>query len=236
MGEEDTDITGTGETDAGDTAGSDDAKPSGEPKPDAKTDDTSPDTDWEKRFKGLQPKHQKLVEDHKGALVQHGLDTEAWGKEKVELGLKIDTLESELKAAAEKAESLAKSNEELTGLVDSGKAKLERNALIMSEYPELAVMEAKGLIREDLEGDALTEALNDLRSLMVAKGEQAVKDKSKGSTGDDSHSSGGRGQSMSVTDLNQKIMDAQKAGEYEEADRLTKLLIQEANATILSEG
>jgi hypothetical protein len=236
MGKEDEDTTGAGGTDADDKGGSDDTKPTGDQKPDAKTDDTSPDTDWEKRFKGLQPKHQTLVEDHKSALVQHGLDTETWGKEKVELGLKIDTLESELKAITEKMEGFEKSNEELSGLVESGKAKLERNALIMSEYPELAVMEAKGLIRDDLEGDSLTEALNDLRSLMVAKGEEAVKDKTAGSTGDDGHSSGGRGQAMSAADLNQKIMDAQKNRDFAEADRLTQLLIKEANATILSDS
>lgn len=187
------------------------------------------DSDWEKRFKGLQPKHQKLVEDHKDATAQFLLDTAAWDKEKIDMGLKISTLDSELKKATEGLTGIQKSNEELQGLVDSNKTKLDRNKMIMETYPDLAVLEAKGLIREDLDGDELTKALDDMRSLMVAKGEAAIKDLGTGAGGDGDHSSGARGQGMGSADIGEKLMIAQKNRDTDEINRLTELLIKTAD-------
>lgn len=190
------------------------------------------DSDWEKRFKGLQPKHQKLVEDHKDATAQFLLDTAAWDAEKVKMGLQIDTLDSDLKKATEGLTGIEKTNTELQGVVDSNKAKLDRNKMIMETYPDLAVLEAKGLIREDIEGDELTKALDDMRSLMVAKGEAAVKDLGLGAGGDGDHSSGGRGEGMGSSDIGEKLMEAQKNRDHDEVNRLTALLIKTADAEI----
>lgn len=239
MGKEDEDITGDPQDQepGGDTTPADD-KPTGDQTPDDKTADpgkTAPDQNWEKRFKGLQPKHQDLTEAHKGLQAQYTLDKQNWDAEKATATAKVTALEADLAAAQEELESLKSGNEELQSTVGSLETKLERNALIMSEYPDLSVLEAKGLIRDDLEGDELTTALNELRSLMVKQGEQALQDLNAGSTGDDRQSSGGRGQKMDLGSINQKLMDAQKSGDWEEADRLTKLLIAEADATVLQE-
>jgi hypothetical protein len=227
MADKDKDTAGNGDEEL-QSKDSQTQESSGDQTQDKQTDeqDKSPDQNWEKRFKGLQPKHQKLVEDHSGLQSQYALDKRAWDTEKVEIGVQVDTLSSDLAKANEQMESLQKSNKELQGTVDSLEVKLERNALIMSEYPDLAVLEAKGLIRQDIEGDELTKALDDMRSLMVAKGESNLKDLGTGASGDGEHSSGGRGQAQGVSDISDKLMQAQKAGDHEEANRLTELLIK----------
>ncbi len=200
-----------------------------------KTDDKSSDTDWEKRFKGLQPKHQTLVEDNKNLKVQFALDKKAWDEEKVTLGLEIDELKGGLKTATEGGEGLTKSNDELAKTVGSLETQIERNTLIMSEYPDLAVLEAKGLIRKDLDGDELTEALDSMRSLMKVTGESAAAKLAAGATGSDEQITGSRGQGHDVNSISDLLMVAQKDKNYDEVTRLTSLLIKQAETEVFSQ-
>lgn len=200
-----------------------------------KTDDKSSDTDWEKRFKGLQPKHQTLVEDNKNLKVQFALDKKAWDEEKVTLGLEIDELKGGLKTATESGEGLTKSNDELAKTVGSLETQIERNTLIMSEYPDLAVLEAKSLIRKDLEGDELTEALDSMRSLMKTTGETAAAKLAAGATGSDEQITGSRGQGHDVNSISDLLMVAQKNKDQGEITRLTNLLIKQAETEIFAQ-
>lgn len=200
-----------------------------------KTDDLSPDTDWEKRFKGLQPKHQTLVKDNKDLKVQFALDKGEWDKEKVTLGLEIDELKGSLKTATEGGEGLTKSNEELGKTVGSLETQLERNTLIMSEYPDLAVLEAKDLIRKDLVGDDLTEALDSMRSLMKTTGAKAAADLAAGATVDGDQITGARSQGHDVNSISDLLMVAQKNKDQSEITRLTDLLISQAETEIFSQ-
>jgi len=196
----------------------------------------SPDTDYEKRFKGLQPKHQQLVEEHKGLKSTYAVEKQEWTEEKAKLGLQVDELELELKRLSEASDGLTKSNEELQKTVDSLETKAERTALIMSEFPDLAVLEAKGLIKENLEGDELTKALNEMRSLMTKQGEAAVQSLTAGATGSEDLSSGQRGQAQDLGDIKEQLMIAQRNRDFPEVERLSNLLVERANIEVFDGG
>lgn len=244
MGDQ-TDTTGKGQDELG-KSDSTQQEPSGDQtqtqaQPDGKK--TSADEDWEKRFKGLQPVHQTLVEsskalktEHEGLQAQYALDQKQWQDEIKAKDLQVTTLQADLQKAQENLASASQSTEELQGTIDSLEVKLERNALIMSEYPDLAPLEAKGLISDSLEGDDLTKALNDLRSLMVTKGTEAIQDLGAGASGDDTHQTGSRGQGMGVSDIGAKLMEAQKNRNMEEVNRLTELLIKQAQTEVFTVG
>lgn len=209
-------------------------KSTGDSTQSKKTDDMSSDENWEKRFKGLQPKHQTLVEEHKDLKVQIVLDKKAWDEEKVKLGLEIDELKGDVTKFTDSSDGLTKTNDELSKSVDSMKAQLERNTLIMGDYPDLAVLEAKGLLPTALEGDELTTALDDMRSLMTAKGESAARDLVAGSTGE-SQTTGSRSQATDIGSLGELLMKAQKDRDYDEVNRLTDLLVKQADTEIFQQ-
>lgn len=210
-------------------------KSTGDSSQDDQTDDKSSDENWEKRFKGLQPKHQILVEEHKDLKVQVGLDKKEYDEETVKLGLEIDELKGDVTKFTESSEGLTKSNDELKKTVESLETQLERNKLIMSEYPDLAVLEAKGLIREDLDGDELTKALDDMRSLMVAKGESMTKELIVGSS-DGEQTTGQRSQVKGVSSIGEALMVAQKNKDVDEINRLTALLVTAADTEVFSQS
>ena len=230
-----TDVTPEDADDKKIVADSTEDKAAGDSTQTDKTDDTSPDTDWEKRFKGLQPKHQTLVEEHKNLKVQIALDKKAKDEAEVTLGLEIDELKGSLKTATEGSEGLTKSNDELGKMVESLETQLERNTLIMSEYPDLAVLEAKGLIRKDLDGDELTEALDSMRSLMKTTATKATADLAAGASADGDQITGTRGQGHSVNSISDLLMVAQKNRDHGEVTRLTDLLITQADTEIFTQ-
>ena len=230
-----TDVTPEDADDKKIVADSTEDKAAGDSTQTDKTDDTSPDTDWEKRFKGLQPKHQTLVEEHKNLKVQIALDKKEQDEAKVTLGLEIDELKGSLKTATEGSEGLTKSNDELGKMVESLETQLERNTLIMSEYPDLAVLEAKGLIRKDLDGDELTEALDSMRSLMKTTATKATADLAAGASADGDQITGTRGQGHSVNSISDLLMVAQKNRDHGEVTRLTDLLITQADTEIFTQ-
>jgi len=194
----------------------------------------SSDQDWEKRFKGLQPIHQTLVESNQSLIVQVALDKKEWDTKEAEFDVKITGLEGDLKKATETSEGTTKSNTELEKTVESLNAQAERNKMIMSDYPDLAVLEAQGLIRQDIEGDELTTALDSMRTLMVAKGEAAVKDLSIGSS-DANLTTGNRSQAKDVNSIGELLMVAQKNKDVDEITRLTDLLVKTADVEVFQQ-
>lgn len=203
-------------------------------KTDKSTTDKSSDTDWEKRFKGLQPIHQTLVESNQNLVVQVAVDKKAQDTKEAEFDVKIGTLEGDLKKATETSDGLTKSNVELEKTIESLNTQAERNKMIMSDYPDLAVLEAQGLIRKDIEGDELTSALDSMRSLMVAKGKDAVKDLSIGSS-DADLTTGNRSQGKDVSSIGDLLMIAQKNRDVDEITRLSDLLVKQADVEIFQD-
>ena len=203
-------------------------------KTDKSDKDKSSDEDWEKRFKGLQPIHQTLVEDNKNLVVKVALDKKDWDTKEAEFGVKITGLEGDLKKATESSDGLTKSNAELAKTVETLNTQAERSKMIMSDYPDLSVLEAQGLIRQDIEGDELTKALESMRSLMVATGKDAVKDLSVGAS-DANLTTGNRSQAKDVNSIGELLMVAQKDKNVDEVTRLTSLLVQQADVEIFNQ-
>jgi chromosome segregation ATPase len=195
----------------------------------------NPDEDWEKRFKGLQPKFQELSEDHKKLLGTYDSEKTTWAGEKSQLETQIDTLNKQIEEAQKATESLTTGKSELEKQIETMNAQAERRTLIMAEYPELARLEAKGLLPKDLEGDELKTALNDIRSLMLEQRKGAIEKQIAGSTTAEDLTTGSRGQVEGVQGIGDKLMEANRAGDAVEVTRLTKLLVNQAQTEVFAQ-
>lgn len=194
------------------------------------TDDAS--KDWEARFKGLQPLHQKLQDEKK-----------AWEDSRLKLGGQVAELDTALKAAQaqivklqEDGTKATSGQTELQKTVDGLQKQLERNALIMSDYPQLSVLEAKGLLPKDVEGDALKGALDSMLSVLTTEGQRLAGLKGAGSTGDGTHTTGARSQGDDLSTISDQLLEANQKGNAAEIKRLTGLLIDARNKQLAGEG
>jgi chromosome segregation ATPase len=218
----------TGATDTDDLT-SDDASKKKEADSKSKGQD---DKDWEASYKGLQPKYQALVEEQK-----------TWEDDRLKLGGQIAELETTVKATAETVKGMeeeSKKAEDAAGdlqkTIDGLEAKVERNDLIMSDYPQLAEMESKGLLPPDLEGEELKAKLDSMSEVLQEQGVTNTGAKIKGSTGDDDVTTGKRSQGDDVASLTGKIMEANQQGDVKEAARLTSLLLEAQNKKFAAAG
>lgn len=188
--------------------------------------------DWEARFKGLQPKVQELAEANK-ALTSERLQ---------HLG-RISELEGLLTASDKKIEESQKQLDAATSAqtefqetINTLEKEAERATLIMSDYPDLAQMEAKGLIAPGLFGEELKTKLEDLRSVLKSKGANVVETLIAGSTSVEETKTGSRTQGDTVADIDQLMQAAMKNGDMKEVDRLEQLLIKQANREVFQQG
>ena len=208
-------------------------KPTGTEEPTKPaTEEPKAGEDYEARFKGLQPKVQELAEANKsltGERLTH------LGKIS-ELELTLDAEVKKTEQSAKDADAAAKAQEESQGTIDTLQAKLDRQALIMSDFPDLAVMEAKGLIDPGLKGDDLKLKLSEMRLILQTKGESAVGSLVAGSTSVEEAVTGARTQGDTVSDVDQLIQAALKAGDFKEVDRLEGILIDRANKEVFNQG
>jgi len=222
----DPDIKSADADSTGDKSSTDDGKNKADP------DSKDQGKDWEASYKGLQPKYQALVEGQKAQedkrLAQAGLLAEA--------ETTIKTSAETLKTMSKSADADEKASKELQGTIDGLETKLERQTLIMSEYPHLAAMEAKGLLPPDLEGDALKEKLDSMSEILKEQGVDNTGKKIAGSTGTDDLTSGTRSQGDDIESISQKIMEANKQGDGKESARLTVLLIAEQQKAFEAAG
>jgi len=193
-------------------------------------------TDWEARFKGLQPKYQQLKQAYE-------TDKQAWEGERLKLMGQIAELETGLKSAQSDLEVLQEENKtwetekaDLQSQLDGMMKRIERTNLIMSEFPDLARFEAKGLIPQDKEGDELVAALTEMRTLITGSAEDVLKTLSAGSTGDSDHRTGSRAQGDDIVSIQNKLMDANLKGDAAEIARLTDLLVQKQNEIFAASG
>lgn len=229
-----------------DTAASDDTKdaPSTTEEPTGKTDskkdtgdDTSgSDTDWEGRYKGLQPKYQTVVEARK-------VEKESWDAERLKLLGQVSEADTALKGAqdavktlTDEAEESGTGKKEMQEQIDTLGKQLTRNNLIMSEYPDLALFEAKGQLRTDVEGEELVTALDEFRKLMGLTTIDALKDLSAGDTGDEDLTSGNRSQGDDLNSLQEQLMQANIDGDPKEIRRITDLLVTEQQKVFEASG
>jgi chromosome segregation ATPase len=222
---EEDDAKGAGPTDesTGDTE---------KPKDDKKKEEPSGDEDWEARFKGLQPKFQTLQQDFKG--LEEDKQKLAGQLSEVESSLKTaEELVSEMK---ESSQSAQKAQEELQGMVDSLTEKSERSTLIMSEYPDLAALEAKGLLPQDVSGDDLKSTLDEMRSVLNTEAKEIIQKQAVGATGDGEHSSGSRTQGDDVTTISEMMIKAGQKGDMPEVARLSDLLVEAQNKEFAAQG
>lgn len=185
---------------------------------------------WQARFTGLQGKHQQVIEAFK-------VKEEGYTKT-------IGELQTTANAKAAEAEELTKQFQELDGkykglnatlteretALEQANSKLERFTLIMGEYPDLAPFEVKGLLPKDKEGEDLRKSLADFRSMLAATGEDQLKRRAAGFTPDGDQSTGGRNQTMTLSDVMSKQMEAQARGDFKEATRLENLLVSMQDA------
>ena len=126
------------------------------------------------------------------------------------------------KEAEEGSDGLEKTNKEL-------ESKLERTNLIMSDYPGLAALEAKGLLPVDVEGDELKVKLDSMSEILKEQGVDNIGEKLKGSTGEEDLTTGKRSQGDSIDDVSNKILEANKAGDTKESARLVAILVEQQN-------
>lgn len=234
MGDEIENTSGTG-TPGDPPAG---APPTGDTQnaqPVPPVEDPPANENWEERFKGLQPVHQKLVESSNALKAEYGTAQVTWGDEKASMQLQIDQLTTERDTLKTSSTGLGETNEKLEQSIESLNAQIARNQLIMSEYPDLALFEARGLIAKELTGDDLTNALNDLRSLMKSKAVDVEAGRMAGSTGAEAGATGGRGEAKGVTDIGEQLMKAQREGDADEISRLSALLIKTAEVEVFSQ-
>ena len=194
-----------------------------------KDDDKGGDDNWEDRFKGLQPKYQQAVETYK-------TDKEAWDKDRINLLGQVSESETKLKSAQDEVKKLTEDAEtsgtgktEMQTQIDTLGKQLERNTLIMSEYPDLSLFEAKGMLPKDVEGEELKTALNEFRTLMGSAAIDALKDRDAGDTGDQDVSTGSRSQGKDIGSLQELLMKANAEGDAKEIKRVTDLLVEAQN-------
>ena len=85
------------------------------------------------------------------------------------------------------------------------------------------------MLPKDVEGEELTTALNEFRTLMGGKAIDALKDLNAGDTGDEDLSSGSRSQGKDVGTLQELLMKANVEGDAKEIKRVTDLLVEAQN-------
>jgi chromosome segregation ATPase len=187
--------------------------------------------DYEARFKGLQPKVQELAEANKSLT-----------SERLQLLGTISEQEAQLTAAQKQLEekqgevdAATKAQEESQGTIDTLEAQIERQTLIMSEFPDLAQMEAKGLINPALSGDELKTHLGEMRSILKSQGVSAMESLTAGSTSAEETKTGARTQGDSIADIDQKMQAAMREGNMEEVNRLEKILIEQADKVVFTD-
>jgi hypothetical protein len=200
------------------------------------TGDKGGDDDWEARFKGLQPKYQTAVETHK-------VDKIAWDADRIKLLGQVSDGETKLKSAqdevsklTETAETTGKGSEEMQTQIDTLGKQVERDKLIMAEYPDLALYESKGLLPKDLDGDELKTALNEFRVIQGGAALDALKALGAGETGDEELITGDRSKGSDVASLQDQLMKANVAGDPKEIKRLTDLLVAEQNKVFAADA
>ena len=194
-------------------------------KDSGKKDQDAAAEDYEHKFKGLQPKYQTLVEEakeHEDALLKLGGKIAELETTIASSGETIVKMNETAKEAEEGSDGLTKTNKELEG-------QLERSNLIMSDYPELAALEAKGLLPVDVEGDELKVKFDSMSEVLKEQGSSNVAEKVKGSTGEEDISTGGRSGGDSIDDTSHKILEANKTGDTKESARLTAILVEQQN-------
>lgn len=202
-------------------------------KTDDKTeDDPSGDEDWESRFKGLQPKYQVLQEEKKD-----------WDDMRVTLNGQLSEAETALKTATGEvkdletsAESAKKGSDELQSTIDEMTKSAERTKLIMSEYPDLATLEAKGLLPQDVVGDDLNTALDEMRKVLNTGAKQILQAQAVGATGDGEHQTGSRTQGDDVNTISELLMVANRENDASEISRLTNLLVEARNKDTVAQS
>ena len=196
-------------------------------KADSKSDDQdSKGKDWEASYKGLQPKYQALVEEQK-----------TWEEKRLALGGQIAELETTVKASVETVKTMEQgakdaetASEEMQKTVTGLEADKARTDLIMGDYPQLAGMEAKGLLPPDLEGDELKGKLDSMLEVLVEQGVDNTGKKIAGSTGEEEEiGTGKRSQGDDIGSISNQLMEANKTGDPKEASRLLALLVDAQN-------
>jgi len=213
---------------AADGTGGTDSQP-GDQKPAAaptggSTDNTAgneKNVDWEKKYKNLQPLYQNLKESEKSWDTERQQlkgQIDEMGQRVEEFEAQITTLNGQIEEGQQKSQGLEVEK------TDLNKA-LERNQIIMSQFPDLVSYESKGLLPKDKEGDDLVQSLNDFRSLLSEAGAKNIQDQSAGFTPGHEHQSGGRNQADTAESLQDKIIQANQSGNFDEAIRLTNILV-----------
>jgi len=120
--------------------------------------------DWKKRFTGLQGTYQRELLKWQDATKR------------------VSELEATLAGADDHRKTLVAEIETLRPMkaeLDTVRAAMDRQKLIVSEFPGLFSLEVKGLLPADT-GDALRVKLNDLKALMAATEKSAIQDKLEG--------------------------------------------------------
>lgn len=146
----------------GDAGGTASGAPATVPQPDWESDSNpyKQFKEFEARFKGMQAEYGRLQGEHKT------------------LAGTYSTLEEQFKAAVGQRESLslehdklkgehAKATDELTSL----RAQFERTRLVLSEFPDLAQLEARGLLPTG-QGDDLKKKLAEFRDTLKGMSSQ----------------------------------------------------------------
>ncbi len=210
-------------SDTDDSTGDEASKKKAAPK----SDDQDPKgKDWEASYKGLQPKYQALVEEQK-----------TWEEKRLALGGQIAELETTVQASVDTVKTMedgAKEAEtasaDMQKTIDGLEADKARTDLIIGDYPQLAAMEAKGLLPPDLKGEELTAKLDSMLEVLTEQGVDNTGKKIAGSTGEeDSIGTGLRSQGDDIGSISDKLMEANKEGNSKEASRLLGMLVDAQN-------
>ena len=138
--------------------------------------------DWEARYNGLNKTYQEhrsgwtakeqqlqaLVTDLTGQTKNHEAKISEYEKAKGDWETTVKDMTGKLDSVTQKAATLEKQN--------------GRTTLFMSKYPDLAQFETKGLLRQDLEGEALDKYLTTYSEEIGAIRKNALTDKLAGAT------------------------------------------------------
>lgn len=133
--------------------------------------------DWEKRYKGLsatytklQAQFQKLTEDHEKLLGT---------REELEVNAK--SVKAEIEKMKSDLDALTAEKEKLTQQLTTQEAKEVRTKLILSEYPDLAAFEAKGLLPAGATPEETKQLLDNFREALGSSVDQTLQKKVQGS-------------------------------------------------------
>lgn len=156
-------------------------QPVSSPQPEASAPGDS--TNWQARYTGLNKTYQQKVGEYEGELTKLRGVTESLTKEATEWKAKATVeADSRTKIEALLAEQAQKSKEVETRAATLEK-QLARQQLLMSDpYRSLIPLEAKGLLRQDLEGEAFTNYLTEFGKTLNTVGKENVKEFLAGAT------------------------------------------------------